>query len=394
MKQFLLTMLALAAPAAAQQITTVTYTFTQGQFVAGSGEQLNLPYAPSGSTLARVLSNEDLVLDVPTPPGIVLDTTIQGRVYHKINATFDPRNLPMDDPANPNNTVNDREYMIIGKPGQAYFHTDEAPAPGAPSSFALSLADTTTPAWGGGRTKHYWVWAPPTSADPGNPADPVPYVWDVESFRDIPTRTVAGLGKLSVTTYELLVRDTENDPWRAYDPMEYVPEYGSIWYYGSSTPYILRDRGVQPDQFDAVSFDSVQQDEFFFDGTITYTVLTQPSQRIVCNGQSPRGVELSTALYNADGTLKFVTENENAMSWGFLFYSYGGAALPGTSFVCINNPLGLNRTVPFQSDAAGRTELDDVPLFPGTWYFQRVHRENTPGWGNASSGSALEIIIQ
>ena len=131
--------------------------------------------------------------------------------------------------------------------------------------------------------------------------------------------------------------------------------------------------------------------------TVTY-VVDQPDQTVVCQGRNPQSrTETLAAYYQANGDILLYSEDENPNSWGFLFFCYGGTVLPGawSNFVCISNPLGLSRSVTYQSNAQGQAVLRDVALFPGTWHFQRVHRESDPNWHmTASSGRALRITIQ
>lgn len=126
-------------------------------------------------------------------------------------------------------------------------------------------------------------------------------------------------------------------------------------------------------------------------------------QHIGCTGLHPFDrQETLTVFKNGPTAHRFLSSGENPNSWGFLWYGYQSANVfgPGmfgpvhpTTGLCITPTSG--RTVPYQSNSFGVASvvIPGMNAFPGTWSFQRIHRESVLGAGSFASGPGITAVI-
>jgi hypothetical protein len=176
------------------------------------------------------------------------------------------------------------------------------------------------------------------------------------------------------------------------EPLDVIPFTVSHEEYHSDAPQVYDSTGNG--YFDiGCGWTNLYYQEYRLTGVYTVTYeLDKPAQTLVCGGNFPLQRQETVEAFMDGDDLLLVSEGENPNAFGFLFFNQGLGVFPGGGFVCVRGPA--LRSVPYQGDSAGRAvgRLEDLPL--GTWYLQRVHRESAPGWGSASSGPAIEVVVQ
>ena len=330
MKAFI-TLLALAAPAAAQTTVTITEAFQVDTTEQGS---------PIGTTPYGQFS----MVGVPSLPegAQFVSGTFDGQLRWTQHGDFDPYAMSCISP----------DPSLCGS---GYEYVDDV--------VFWPQMEVSIDGW-------FVGFAGPgfsTGARRNACQDATPFVWD-------PVDATAQLNALPLPA-----------------PLDVMPFTVSHEEYNNNAPQIYQ---TGHGYFDVgCGWTNLYYQEYRLTGTYTVTYeINLPSQNVVCGGNFPvQRQETVQAIMDGDDLL-IVSEGENPNSFGFLFYNQWLGVFQGGGFVCVRGPA--LRSVPYQGDSSGRAvaRLQDWPL--GTWYLQRVHRESALGWGSASSGPAIEVVVQ
>jgi hypothetical protein len=123
-----------------------------------------------------------------------------------------------------------------------------------------------------------------------------------------------------------------------------------------------------------------------------------------CEGLNPPArQETLRIVAGGFGTHRLLTSGENPNSWGVLYYGFQNGSTSGPGNFTAPSPVtGLcisgiqSRSVAYKSNLFGGASvtLPGLSSVPGTYVFQRVHRESASGFGSYASGPGISAIIQ
>ena len=117
---------------------------------------------------------------------------------------------------------------------------------------------------------------------------------------------------------------------------------------------------------------------------------------LICSGRTPGFSEKLELFHAGPDNIRFLSRIEEPNSFGYLAFGRDALPRPGAVDVglCIRPGLnGIQRTPIYASNEFGVASFEISGIastFPGSWSFQRVHRDPVLGW---TSGWCVEATI-